>query len=187
MMLSILLVLLLLLVGLVLIQQYFGLPILARVRARLYMEDIVWHGLGKSPSTHILNSEKAVDTWIASGSVTAVAAWACDIVKNKSNHSFFVMPLSSRHDSLAQNRGLHHICRSICPAVSGVSPCSCHWWTRPLFGEDTHIMMFLISSFFLQNRLVFNNFLECCSCVPTFICLWSGFKEASLVTINWYW
>ncbi|XP_063878383.1 pancreatic triacylglycerol lipase-like isoform X2 [Scylla paramamosain] len=62
MMLSILLVLLLLLVGLVLIQQYFGLPILARVRARLYMEDLVWHGLGKSPSTHILNSDKAVDT-----------------------------------------------------------------------------------------------------------------------------
>ncbi|MPC14495.1 Lipase member H [Portunus trituberculatus] len=62
MILSILLVLLLLLVGLVLIQQYFGLPILVRVRARLYMEDLVWHGLGKSPSTHILNSDKAVDT-----------------------------------------------------------------------------------------------------------------------------
>lgn len=62
MILTILLVLLLLLVALVLVQQYFGLPILARVRARLYMEDLVWHGLGKSPSTHILNSDKAVDT-----------------------------------------------------------------------------------------------------------------------------
>lgn len=59
-MLSILLVLLLLLVTLVLLQQYFGLPVMAQLRAILYMEDVVWHGLGKSPSTHILNSEKAV-------------------------------------------------------------------------------------------------------------------------------
>lgn len=102
-MLSILLVLLLLLVGLVLIQQYFGLPILAKVRARLYMEDLVWHGLGKSPSTHILNSDKAVDTWSVLSSVTPVAAWACDIIKNESSRSFFVMPLSSRCNSSAQD------------------------------------------------------------------------------------
>lgn len=122
-MLSILLVLLLLLVTLVLLQQYFGMPVLAQLRAILYMEDVVWHGLGKSPSTHILNSEKSVsvDTWNGP-SLVAAAVWVSGLVWSGSSCSFFVIYASGSHTTLAHDALLIMSVRVRCTQCAVMAP-----------------------------------------------------------------